>query len=342
MMAGRACASERHQLREIQPSRGRAKAALAARRNSRKSDAFVRDDRRIAGRANRPFQADFQQGLFMQGKTVVATGATSGIGEVAVLKLAAMGARIVFVARDPKRADATLAALERVAPVGDHRRHIADLSLIVETKRVAEKILASEPHIDVLINNAGAMFSTRRVTAEGLETTFALNHMAYFVLTQMLRDRLIASAPARIVSTASAAHAGARLAFDDLQCAREYNGMRAYRRSKLANILFTHELARRLAGSGVTANCFHPGLGASRFGDEAGGWSGRAFGLAKRLFAISPDQGADTLVFLASSPDVAGVSGEYFVKRKPTKPSAAAREAAAARLLWARSEELAE
>jgi NAD(P)-dependent dehydrogenase (short-subunit alcohol dehydrogenase family) len=284
----------------------------------------------------------FRRSRSMKGKTVVATGATSGIGEVAVLKLAAMGARIVFVARDPKRADATLAALERVAPGGGHRRHIADLSLIAETKRVAEKILAAEPRIDVLVNNAGAMFSRRWVTAEGLEMTFALNHMAYFVLTQALRERLIASAPARIVSTASRAHAGARLAFDDLQCSREYNGMRAYRRSKLANILFTRELARRLAGSGVTANCFHPGFVASRFADQAGGWSGRAFGLAKRFFAVPPEQGADTLIFLASSPEAAAVSGEYFAKRKPAKLSPAAREAAAARLLWERSEEIAE
>jgi NAD(P)-dependent dehydrogenase (short-subunit alcohol dehydrogenase family) len=278
----------------------------------------------------------------MQGKTVVVTGATSGIGEVAAMKLAAMGARIVFVARDAGRAQATLAALERVAPGGRHRFLTADLSLMAEARRVGETIAASEPRVDVLVNNAGAMFSSRRITVEGLEMTFALNHMAYFALTQALRDRLVASAPARIVSTASAAHAGARIDFDDLQCARGYNGQRAYRRSKLANILFTRELARRLAGTGVVANCLHPGFVASRFGDEAGGWLGWAFAAAKRFAAISPEKGSDTLVYLASSPEVAEVSGEYFVKRKSAKPSAAARDAAAGEILWDRSELFAE
>ena len=276
----------------------------------------------------------------MQGKTVVATGATSGIGEVAVAKLAAMGARIVFVARDAARAEATLAKLERIAPGRGHRAHIADLSLIAETRRVGESIAASEARIDALLNNAGALFSRRRVTAEGLETTFALNHMAYFVLTQALRARLVASAPARIVSTASRAHFGARLDFDDLQCARGYSALRAYRRSKLCNILFTRELARRLAGTGVTANCLHPGFVASRFGDQAGGWTGWMMPLAKR-FAISPEEGADTIVYLASSPEVAAVSGEYFAKRKVQKPSAAARDDSAARTLWDRSEAIA-
>ena len=279
-------------------------------------------------------------GLVMQGKTVVATGATSGIGEVAVAKLAAMGARIVFIARDAGRAETTLAKLERMAPGGGHRAHIADLSLIAETRRVGDEIVASEPRIDALVNNAGAVFSRRRVTAEGLEMTFAVDHMAYFVLTQALRARLVASAPARIVSTASAAHAGARLDFDDLQCAGGYSAWKAYSRSKLCNILFTRELARRLAGTGVTANCLHPGFVASRFGDEAGGWTGRLFPLIKR-FAISPEAGADTIVYLASSPEVATASGEYFAKRKVCKPSAAARDDAAARSLWEKSEAIA-
>jgi NAD(P)-dependent dehydrogenase (short-subunit alcohol dehydrogenase family) len=278
----------------------------------------------------------------MEGKTVAATGATSGIGEVAIAKLAAMGARIVFVARDAKRAEATLARLERIAPGRGHRAHIADLQLIAEARRVGEAIAASEARIDALLNNAGAIFSRRRVTAEGLEATYALNHMAYFVLTQALRARLLASAPARIVSTASNAHFGARLDFADLQCARDYSGWRAYRRSKLCNVLFTRELARRLAGTGVTANCLHPGFVASRFGDEAGGWNGWAISLAKRFAAISPEEGADTIVYLASSPAVAAVSGAYFAKRKIAKPSAAARDDAAARTLWERSEELAE
>ena len=272
----------------------------------------------------------------MQGKTVVATGATSGIGEVAVTSLAAMGARIVFVARDAKRAAATLAKLERIAPGLGHRAHIADLSLIAETRRVGAEIAASEARIDVLINNAGAMFADRRVTAEGLELTFALNHMAYFVLTQAIGERLAGAAPTRVVSTASAAHLNAKIDFDDLQCAKGYSGWRAYSRSKLANILFTRELARRLAASGVTANCLHPGLVASRFADEAGGWTGRLFPFIKR-FAISPEQGADTIIYLASSPEVAAISGKYFDQRQVRDPSKAAQDDAAAALLWEKS-----
>jgi len=276
----------------------------------------------------------------MQGKTVVATGATSGIGEIAAVELAGMGARVVFIARDAKRAEATLAKLEAVAPGCGHRAHIADLSLVAETRRVGGEIAASEARVDVLINNAGAIFSDRRVTAEGLEMTFALNHMAYFTLTQALRDRLVGSSPARVVSTASAAHYGAKLDFDDLQCAHGYSAWRAYNRSKLANILFTRELAKRLAGTGVTANCLHPGVVASRFGDAAGGWTGRLFPIFKR-FAISPAQGADTIVYLASSPDVATVSGGYFAKRKVKTPSRAASDDAAAARLWEKSEAIA-
>ncbi len=208
----------------------------------------------------------------MKGKTVVATGATSGVGEQAALALARMGARIVFVARDGKRAEATLARLERVAPRAGHAVHLADLSSIADTRRVGLLIARTEPRVDVLINNAGAMFADRRVTAEGLEMTFALNHMAYFVMTVALDERLAASAPARVVSTASMAHQGMTLDFSDLQSAKSYNGWRAYGRSKLANILFTREAAHRLAGVGVgvTANCFHPGFVASRFGSEFG------------------------------------------------------------------------
>jgi NAD(P)-dependent dehydrogenase (short-subunit alcohol dehydrogenase family) len=276
----------------------------------------------------------------MEGKTIVATGATSGIGEVAVTKLAALGARIVFIARDPRRAEATLAKLEAIAPGRGHRAHSADLSLVAETRRVGAEIAASEPRIDALVNNAGAIFSERRVTSEGLEMTFALNHMAYFVLTSALRERLVGSAPARIVSTASSAHSRAPLDFDDLQSARGYSGWSAYSRSKLCNILFTRELARRLQGTAVTANCLHPGVVASRFGEEAGGWTERLLRLV-HVFSISSEQGADTIVYLVSSPEVAAVSGEYFAKRRIARAAAAARDDAAARRLWEKSEALA-
>jgi NAD(P)-dependent dehydrogenase (short-subunit alcohol dehydrogenase family) len=276
----------------------------------------------------------------MQGKTVVATGATSGIGESAVEALARQGARIVFIARDARRAEATRAKLEAIAPGLGHRAHLADLTLMADAKRVGAEIAASEPRIDVLINNAGALFAQRRVTSEGLETTFALNHMAYFVLTRALLDRLKGSAPSRIVSTSSTAHSGAALDFDDLQSAKDYSGFKAYGRSKLANILFTRELARRLVGTGVVANSLHPGFVASRFGDESGGWIGRLIPFAKR-FAISPEQGADTIVYLASAPEAANFSGEYFANRKIAPCSAAARDDAAAARLWQASAALA-
>ncbi len=276
----------------------------------------------------------------MQGKTVVATGATSGIGEAAILALARMGARIVLVARDEKRAESTLNKLEAIAPGRGYRLHLADLSSMAETRRVGLQIAASEPRVDVLINNAGAIYSDRRVTPEGLELTFALNHMAYFLMTAALRERLVASAPARIVSTSSTAHIGARLDFSDLQSARGYGGLKVYGRSKLANILFTRELARRLAGTGVTANCLHPGVVATRFGDSAGGWASRLFPLLRPFF-ISPEKGAETLVYLASSPEVSNVTGQYFANRKVVEPSAAARDDQAAKTLWAASEALA-
>ena len=203
----------------------------------------------------------------MKGKTIVATGATSGIGEVAVLALAGLGARIVFIARDEARAQATMRKLETEASGLGHRVHLADLSSMAETRKVGAAIAESEPRIDVLINNAGALFGERHVTPEDLELTFALNHMAYFVLAEALRETLIASAPARIVSTSSDAHRGVSLDFDDLRSAKGYAGFRTYRRSKLANILFTRELARRLAGTGVTANCLHPGVVATRFAE---------------------------------------------------------------------------
>jgi NAD(P)-dependent dehydrogenase (short-subunit alcohol dehydrogenase family) len=276
----------------------------------------------------------------MKGKTIVATGATSGIGEAAVLELARLGGRIVIVARDEARAQATMRKLEAKAPTAGHRLHLADLSSMAETRKVGAAIAASEPRIDVLINNAGALFSERRVTPEGLERTFALNHMAYFVLTQALRERLIASAPVRIVSTSSTAHQSMSLDFDDLQSAKGYGGLKAYGRSKLANILFTREIARRLAGTGVTANCFHPGAVATRFGESSGGFAGLVIPFLRPFF-LSPEKGADTLVYLASSLEVEKTTGEYFVKRKMTQPSSAARDDAAAKRLWEASEALA-
>ena len=276
----------------------------------------------------------------MKGKTVVITGGTSGIGEAAAGKLAEMGARIVLVARSKSRGAVTLARLRQRAPNLAHTVHYADLTRILEMKRVAAEIAEAEPRIDVLINNAGAMFNTRKFTEDGLETTFALNHMAYFVVTLGLRERLVASAPARVVSTASAAHHSARLDFDDLQLTTRFGAMKAYGRSKLCNILFTRELARRFHGTGVTANCLHPGFVATRFGDESGGLISRFAELAK-LLAISPEKAAETIVYLASSPEIAATTGQYFYKCRPIAPSRAAQGDRTALSLWERSAALA-
>ena len=268
------------------------------------------------------------------------TGATSGIGQVASEKLAGMGARMVLVARDTRRGEAALGRLREIAPGVQHSIHYADLSRIAEMKRVAAEIAAVEQRIDVLINNAGAVFADRRVTEDGLELTFALNHMSYFVLTHGLRERLLASAPARVVNTSSDAHKGARLDFNDLQSTNGYSGFPVYKRSKLCNILYTSELARRWTGTGVTVNCLHPGFVASRFGDESGGLFSLGVRVAK-VFAISPEKGAQTIIYLASSPEVAGITGQYFYKCHLATPTKEARDEESAKRLWLESEKLA-
>jgi NAD(P)-dependent dehydrogenase (short-subunit alcohol dehydrogenase family) len=275
----------------------------------------------------------------MHGKVIVITGATSGIGQVAAERLAGMGARLVLVARDQVRGRAMLARMRERAPGIVHSIHYADLSRLFEMRRAAAEIAAAESRIDVLINNAGALFSSRQVTEDGLERTFATNHMAYVVLTHGLRERLIASAPARVVNTASNAHERARLDFDDLQSAHGYRGFKVYGRSKLCNILYTRELARRWAGTGVTANCLHPGFVATRFADQSGGLFSYIVRMAK-TFAISPEKGADTIVYLASSSEVAHVSGGYFYKCRPVTPSKEAQDDAAAKRLWLESTRL--
>lgn len=272
----------------------------------------------------------------MQGKTVVITGATSGIGEVAATKLSSMGARIVFTARDRSRGEATLAKLRKVDPGIDHRVHYADLSSLSEMKRVAREIAASEPRIDVLMNNAGAIFDRRYETEDHLEKTFALNHMSYFVVTHVLGERLLATPGARIVNTASDAHRSASVDFKDLQLTSGYGAFKAYCKSKLYNILFTRELARQLQGAGVIASSLHPGFVATRFGDEGKGIGASGFRLLKHL-ALTPEGGAKTMIFLASAKEAGGVTGEYFYKCRPKSPTPAAKDDDAAKRLWAES-----
>jgi NAD(P)-dependent dehydrogenase (short-subunit alcohol dehydrogenase family) len=269
----------------------------------------------------------------VQGKTVVITGATSGIGEVAACELAQQGARIVLIARDRGRGERVLKRLEEIAPGRNHGAHYANLSRLAEMKRVCETIAGSEERIDVLINNAGALFSTRQVTGDALEMTFATNHIAYFVVTNLLLERLKATPGARIVSTASHAHKRAKLDFNDLQSEKHFSGFGMYDRSKLMNILFTRELARRLDGSGVTANCLHPGFVATRFADASSGFVSVMVRGAK-TFALTPEEGAKTIVYLAESAEVAAVSGKYFYQCKEVLPSTEAQKEADARRLW--------
>ena len=267
----------------------------------------------------------------MKGKTVVITGATSGIGAVAARRLAERGARIVLVARDRHRAEDTLRDL-RMANAGQtHTAFYADLSRLREMRRVAGEIAAAEPRIDVLLNNAGLIAMHNQKTEDGLELMFATNHLSYFVLTHLLLESLRAAGDARIVSTASAAHRRGQLDFARLQ---EQKGMAGYGTTKLCNILFTRELARRLAGSRITANCLHPGFVATRFGDNAGGALRTGLAVAKRLFALSPEEGAKTMVYLASSAEPAGRSGGYYDRCAPAEPSRAAQSDADARRLW--------
>lgn len=271
----------------------------------------------------------------MQGKTVVITGGTSGIGEVAAIRLAQQGARIVLIARDQARAAMTMSKLKSANPSAAHVARYGDLSSLADMKRVAGEVASSESRIDVLINNAGAVSLSRKTSVDGLEMTFATNHMAYFVVTNILLARLKATPGARIVSTASDAHRSAKLDFDDLQSEKSYSSFRVYGTSKLCNILFTRELARRLDGADTTANCLHPGFVGTRFGqNNVGNIFTKLLRGAIMSLGISPEEGARTIIHLASSPDVAQISGEYFYKCKVAEPTDAAQDDANAQRLW--------
>ena len=274
----------------------------------------------------------------MQGKVCVVTGASSGIGRVTALGLAERGATVVLVCRNEECGGPVLEEIERLGGSGSATLLTADLASQRQVRQVAAAFLERFDRLDVLINNAGVGGrGTRLVTDDGLETTFAVNHLAPFLLTNLLLDRVKASAPARVVTVSSAAHKNCTLDFDDLQGERRYSGLGAYSRSKLANILFTRELSRRLEGTGVTANCLHPGVVRTGIFRNLPRWM--RFVLASPL-VLSPEEGADTLLYLATAAEVAGVSGRYFVRRKPVRSSRAARDAAAARRLWQASEAL--
>ncbi len=281
----------------------------------------------------------------MDGTTVIVTGGNSGIGKAAAVELARAGARVVITARSEERGTAAVADIRSASGSSDVELSVFDLADLSSVRAGAADLLERCPRIDVLLNNAGLILTERTLSADGYEATFAINHLGPFLLTDLLRPRLIDSAPSRIVNVASTAHNFARrgMVFDDLMAERSYRQMEVYGRSKLANILFTTELAARLAGTGVTANSLHPGsvaTGYARDGDTTGflAWGVKLYA----PLSLTPEQGARTSVYLCSSPDVAGVTGKYFAKCKEKAPSANARDGAAAAQLWEVSEQLVE
>jgi retinol dehydrogenase-12 len=272
-------------------------------------------------------------------KKILVTGATDGIGRVTALRLAQAGNLVTIVGRHPEKTALVTKAIAAAIPKGSSGTIdslLADLSRPAETRRVAHEFLEKNNCLDVLVNNAGGMFENHETTLDGFERTFALNHLSYFHLTQLLLPALRASPRARIVNVASEAHRGCSLDFDVLEGKKpiKYSAWRAYQRSKLANILFTRELARQLHGTGVTANCLHPGFVATKFGHNNSGFWGKSMRLAQAIFAIDEEAGARTSIFLAMDPSVDALSGGYYSKCKIRKPSYQARSDDHARRLW--------
>jgi NAD(P)-dependent dehydrogenase (short-subunit alcohol dehydrogenase family) len=270
----------------------------------------------------------------MRGSIVLVTGGTGGIGLATATGLAALGARVGIVGRSAGRGNDAAATVREHVPSAQVDVFEADLSSQADVRRLAGEVEATYPRLDVLVNNVGGYWAHRHVTADGLERTFALNHLAPFLLTHLLLDRLVASAPSRVVTVSSGAQSMGRIDLDDLQGEHSYSGQRAYNQSKLANVLFTYELARRLEGTGVTATVLHPGVVRTSFGHEDSGRWMRWMLPVVRPFMNTPAQGAATSIHLASSPDVAGVSGAYFANLRPRESSAASYDRDLARRLW--------
>jgi NAD(P)-dependent dehydrogenase (short-subunit alcohol dehydrogenase family) len=279
----------------------------------------------------------------MDGRVVLITGGNAGIGKETAVALASMGARVVFTARDEARGSDARTEIRTRSGSDEVEVMPLDLATFASVRDFAKRWGDEHDQLDVLVNNAGLILNSRRQTDDGYEMTFQVNHLGPFLLTQLLRDQLVAGDDARVVNVASDAHSSARrgLDFDDLQSTRHYRGFRVYGKTKLANILFTRELARRWADTGVTANAVHPGFVASSFGrdGDTGRFGALLFPLLKP-FALSPEQGARTQVYVASAPELAGITGGYWVKSAPATPSAAAQDDAAAARLWQVSEEL--
>jgi len=275
----------------------------------------------------------------MNGRSCIVTGANAGIGYETTLGLARRGAHVVMVCRNAQKAESAVASIRKKSGNDRVEVALADLSVQASVRDLAAELLERLPSIHVLVNNAGLIVAGREETSDGIETTFAVNHLAGFLLTDLLLERLKESAPARIVNVSSAAHQGGHIDFDDVEGRRKYSMWGAYGQSKLANVLFTYELARRLEGTGVTANALHPGFVRSKFAHN-NGLLAKGLMLVASPVAISPKRGARTSVYLASSPEVEGVSGRYFAAEKPARSNAESHDAETARRLWEVSEEL--
>lgn len=277
----------------------------------------------------------------LQGKICMVTGATAGIGQVSAQRLAQMGATVIVVSRDPAKCDTVAEMIRRQTGNPSVEAMPADLSSQGQIRALARRFLDAYSRLDVLLNNAGAIFISRQVSADGIEMTWALNHLSYFLLTHLLMDALRAAPAARVINVASDAHLMGKIDFDDVQFARRrYSGFAAYSQSKLANVMHAYALARRLEGSAITVNALHPGAVATNFGKNNSGVWGSLFKLFSR-FTISPEEGAQTSIYLASSPEVAGVTGKYFYRCKPKLSSRVSYDVQAQERLWQLSAEMA-
>jgi len=276
----------------------------------------------------------------MNGKVCLVTGATDGIGKVSARVLAELGAKVIIVGRNPEKSAIVLDELRSISGNENIDLLMADLAVMQEVRDLAEQVISRYDRIDVLLNNAGGYFTKHEITSDGLEMTFALNHMSYFLLTNKLMELLKYSAPARIVNVSSNAHYGVDMEFENLNGEQEYKAWKAYQKSKLANVLFTYELLKKVPGN-ITVNCLHPGFVATNFGHNNGGFFGPVLKIAQRISAIDPEEGAKTSIFLCSAPEVKGVSGKYFYKCQPKTSSRESRNMDTGKRLWQISSDIA-
>ena len=276
----------------------------------------------------------------MNGKICLVTGATDGIGKISARVLAEKGAKVIIVGRNPEKSETVLAELKSSSGNENIDLLMADLAVMQEVYDLAEQVISHYDRLDILLNNAGGYFAKHELTSDGLERTFALNHMSYFLLTNKLMELLKSSAPARIVNVSSDAHYGVDMDFENLNGEQEYKAWKAYQKSKLANVLFTYELLKKVPAD-ITVNCLHPGFVATNFGHNIGGFFGPVLKIAQRISAIDPEEGAKTSIFLCSAPEVKGVSGKYFYKCQPKTSSRESRNMDTGKRLWQISSDIA-